>query len=452
MDSNHKHAIHWARQTAASHRYKLKRQPACQPSTSLAFTSSDRTLREKGLLFFSFSQSLFIHLCFKDVFLFTSNSTQMRHLVESRVWVLAWYSNKKKAAYNNSHMKCHNSPSCMRHWLLTHSDTWALFSAENIFEFMDWQQNLLSCLMTVFIVNGFFVTEEGAGTLWLRDVVHSSCSHSHFIHSGQTTPMTTSLWPEAPHEAPHVLFITIKSAVISGRHRGTTRLNHHLALRHSHLAISVYQADRGVKPSVRDGSFAHANNKPAPSLITAADPQQRGQERQLFEADCIFHYSSTFFFLPPPPLWLIITHEKDQYSIIWPSAKLRQNQSALKKVWQTLFSLSLSDDPTQIGKGITLITVQDINDNAPVFAIDYETLLCENAIPGQVRPRNISAVGLASLPFFLSPYLLEVWLTKTARWLSKPLKPFLFCSSKQVHCVHALSTSQLEVTPGRQHH
>lgn len=159
-----------------------------------------------------------------------------------------------------------------------------------------------------------------------------------------------------------------------------------------------------------------------------------------------------FFSLPPPPLWLIITHEKDQYSIIWPSAKLRQNQSALKKVWQTLFSLSLSDDPTQIGKGITLITVQDINDNAPVFAIDYETLLCENAIPGQVRPRNISTVGLASLPFFLSPYLLEVWLTKTARWLSKPLKPFLFCSSKQVHCVHALSTSQLEVTPGRQHH
>lgn len=132
-----------------------------------------------------------------------------------------------------------------------------------------------------------------------------------------------------------------------------------------------------------------------------------------------------FFFLPPPPLWLIITHEKDQYSIIWPSAKLRQNQSALKKVWQTLFSLSLSDDPTQIGKGITLITVLDVNDNAPVFAIDYETLLCENAIPGQVRPRNISAVGLASLPFSLSPHLLQVWLTKTARWLSKPLKPSL---------------------------
>ncbi|XP_056155026.1 cadherin-7a [Lampris incognitus] len=48
-------------------------------------------------------------------------------------------------------------------------------------------------------------------------------------------------------------------------------------------------------------------------------------------------------------------------------------------------------DPTQIGKGNTVITVLDINDNAPVFAIDYETLLCENAMPGQVI-QTISAV------------------------------------------------------------
>lgn len=44
-----------------------------------------------------------------------------------------------------------------------------------------------------------------------------------------------------------------------------------------------------------------------------------------------------FFFPPPPPLWLIITHERDQYSIIWPSAKLRQNQSVLKKVCWNLW-------------------------------------------------------------------------------------------------------------------
>ncbi len=34
------------------------------------------------------------------------------------------------------------------------------------------------CPMTVFIVNGFFVTEKSVETLWLRDVVHLSCSHS----------------------------------------------------------------------------------------------------------------------------------------------------------------------------------------------------------------------------------------------------------------------------------
>ncbi|XP_029003341.1 cadherin-7a [Betta splendens] len=50
-----------------------------------------------------------------------------------------------------------------------------------------------------------------------------------------------------------------------------------------------------------------------------------------------------------------------------------------------------SMDPSQIGKGTALITVLDINDNAPVFAIDYETLLCENAVPGQVI-QTISAV------------------------------------------------------------
>ncbi|KAG5841804.1 hypothetical protein ANANG_G00170830 [Anguilla anguilla] len=50
-----------------------------------------------------------------------------------------------------------------------------------------------------------------------------------------------------------------------------------------------------------------------------------------------------------------------------------------------------SQDPSQVGKGIALITVTDINDNAPVFAIEYETFLCEGASPGQVI-QTISAV------------------------------------------------------------
>ncbi|XP_061569191.1 cadherin-7a isoform X1 [Cololabis saira] len=56
----------------------------------------------------------------------------------------------------------------------------------------------------------------------------------------------------------------------------------------------------------------------------------------------------------------------------------------------TIFAIE-SQDPTQIGRGIALVTVLDINDNAPVFAIDYETLLCENAMPGQII-QTISAV------------------------------------------------------------
>uniref|UniRef100_A0A674PPL7 Cadherin 7 n=1 Tax=Takifugu rubripes TaxID=31033 RepID=A0A674PPL7_TAKRU len=50
-----------------------------------------------------------------------------------------------------------------------------------------------------------------------------------------------------------------------------------------------------------------------------------------------------------------------------------------------------TQDPVQIGKGITLVTVLDINDNAPVFATDYETLLCETTTPGQVI-QTVSAV------------------------------------------------------------
>ena len=69
-----------------------------------------------------------------------------------------------------------------------------------------------------------------------------------------------------------------------------------------------------------------------------------------------------------------------------------------------VFSLSsLPEDPTQVGRGMSLIMVLDINDNAPVFAINYETLLCENTMPGQVRPCNASAVRPASPPLSSPP-------------------------------------------------
>ncbi|XP_051538700.1 cadherin-7-like [Myxocyprinus asiaticus] len=62
----------------------------------------------------------------------------------------------------------------------------------------------------------------------------------------------------------------------------------------------------------------------------------------------------------------------------------------------TIFAIE-NQDPSQVGRGITLITVMDINDNAPVFAIEYETLLCENTAPGQVI-QTISAVDKDEQP------------------------------------------------------
>ncbi|XP_069476895.1 cadherin-7 isoform X2 [Ambystoma mexicanum] len=50
-----------------------------------------------------------------------------------------------------------------------------------------------------------------------------------------------------------------------------------------------------------------------------------------------------------------------------------------------------SQNPVQIGRGIVAISILDINDNAPEFALDYETTVCENAHAGQVI-QKISAV------------------------------------------------------------
>lgn len=42
------------------------------------------------------------------------------------------------------------------------------------------------------------------------------------------------------------------------------------------------------------------------------------------------------------------------------------------------------ENPAQVGRGYVAITILDINDNAPEFAMEYETTVCENAQPGQV--------------------------------------------------------------------
>ncbi|XP_075441546.1 cadherin-7 isoform X2 [Ascaphus truei] len=50
-----------------------------------------------------------------------------------------------------------------------------------------------------------------------------------------------------------------------------------------------------------------------------------------------------------------------------------------------------NQNPAQIGKGFVGISILDINDNAPEFAMEYETNVCENSPPGQVI-QKISAV------------------------------------------------------------
>ncbi|KAK6490337.1 cadherin-7-like [Huso huso] len=74
--------------------------------------------------------------------------------------------------------------------------------------------------------------------------------------------------------------------------------------------------------------------------------------------------------------------------VISTAKQLDREMNAVHNI--TLLAME-SQDPTQVGRGIAVISVLDINDNAPMFAIEYETFLCENADPGQVI-QTISAV------------------------------------------------------------
>ncbi|XP_035656570.1 cadherin-7-like [Oncorhynchus keta] len=67
--------------------------------------------------------------------------------------------------------------------------------------------------------------------------------------------------------------------------------------------------------------------------------------------------------------------------VISTAKRLDREVNAIHNI--TIFAME-SLHPLQVGKCIILITVTDINDNAPVFAIEYETYLCESARPGQV--------------------------------------------------------------------
>ncbi|XP_041103122.1 cadherin-7-like [Polyodon spathula] len=74
--------------------------------------------------------------------------------------------------------------------------------------------------------------------------------------------------------------------------------------------------------------------------------------------------------------------------VISTAKQLDREMNAVHNI--TLLAME-SQDPTLVGRGIAIISVSDINDNAPMFAIEYETFLCENVQPGQVI-QTVSAV------------------------------------------------------------
>lgn len=133
-----------------------------------------------------------------------------------------------------------------------------------------------------------------------------SCSHSHLIRSAPTTPTTTNLCPEASR----VLFITVKSATpewqhaISRQRGGDARLNHHLPLRHSHLAIQCVSGRQRLHCARIACSytwpFHYISGGPSVIswLITLADPHQRmPADRRALHISLVQHFFGCFILL-----------------------------------------------------------------------------------------------------------------------------------------------------------
>lgn len=55
-----------------------------------------------------------------------------------------------------------------------------------------------------------------------------------------------------------------------------------------------------------------------------------------------------------------------------------------RKINPLLFSLLLSDNPKDTTRVPVYVRILDVNDNAPQFAVFYDTFVCENARAGQV--------------------------------------------------------------------
>uniref|UniRef100_A0A3Q4HLY6 DnaJ homolog subfamily C member 1-like n=1 Tax=Neolamprologus brichardi TaxID=32507 RepID=A0A3Q4HLY6_NEOBR len=79
-----------------------------------------------------------------------------------------------------------------------------------------------------------------------------------------------------------------------------------------------------------------------------------------------------------------------QSGVIRTSRRLDRELSALHNI-TVLATESL--DHSQVGKAVVLVSVTDVNDNAPSFPVEYQTFICEDAQPGQIIV-TLSAVDL----------------------------------------------------------
>ncbi|XP_026218759.1 cadherin-7-like [Anabas testudineus] len=115
---------------------------------------------------------------------------------------------------------------------------------------------------------------------------------------------------------------------------------------------------------------------------------------------------------PPPPVGSVSAHDPDfinspvRYSIDRKSDSEQyfniDRTSGVIRIFRPLDRETValhnitvlaaeSLDPSKVGKAVVLVSVLDVNDNAPSFAIEYKTFVCENSRSGQII-ETLSAV------------------------------------------------------------
>lgn len=81
--------------------------------------------------------------------------------------------------------------------------------------------------------------------------------------------------------------------------------------------------------------------------------------------------------------------------------------------------LFVSDNPRQTTRVPVFIKVLDVNDNAPEFAMSYDTFVCENVKAGQVLNNSYLFFSIQRKIFGLCHVSIETDLFRRARPINK---------------------------------